>query len=170
MDIDKLLKDKAGIKLDIGAGGNKQAPDWVGIDYRALPGIDIVHDLETFPWPLPDECVNFAVASHVVEHINPHKGIFMQFMDEVWRIMKYDCEFAIATPYAGSIGYYQDPTHINPCNENTWLYFDPLEDKANGQLYNIYRPKPWRIKINTFHPDGNLEVVLVKRRMDKSYG
>jgi len=171
VSLKQLLKEKQGIRLDIGCGGNKQ-PGFVGIDYRKLDGVDIVQDLETFPWKaLKDESVLVAVASHVVEHINPAKGIFIDFMNEVWRILKPDGEFAIVTPYAGSHGYFQDPSHVNPCNETTFSYFDPLDTRTNGQLYKIYKPKPWKIKEGTLslRKEGNLEVVLIKRRMDKSY-
>ena len=167
--IDQLLRDKSIIRLDIGCGDNKQGPDWVGIDYRKLDGVDIVHDLETFPWPIPDNSVQVAVTSHVVEHINPAKGIFIDFMNEVWRILKPDGEFAIATPYAGSHGYFQDPSHVNPCNETTWKYFDPLDEPTGGQLYHIYEPAPWKIKFATLKKEGNMEVALVKRRDDISY-
>lgn len=74
MSIDELVKERSGIRLDVGCGGNKQSPDWVGIDARALPGVDIVHDLMQFPWPLPDECVSVAIASHLIEHISPDAG------------------------------------------------------------------------------------------------
>jgi hypothetical protein len=169
LDIEKLLASKSGIKLDIGAGANKQGPDWVGMDIRDLPGVDIVWDFENIPWQLPDECVIAAMASHIVEHINPHKFGFIKFMDEIWRVMKYDGQLAIATPHGASPGYLQDPTHCNPCNENTWAYFDPLEPRTGGQLYKIYKPKPWKIKFLNWDPSGNIEVVLVKRREDKSY-
>lgn len=160
-----LRRYNQGIKLDIGCGANKQ-PDFVGLDIRALPGVDIVHDVESFPWPLPDRCANLAVASHLVEHINPHGGVFLRFMDEVWRVLKYGGKFMIATPYATSHGFFQDPTHCNPCNETTWAYFDPL---VEGGLYSIYKPKPWKILVNTWHMNGNMEVVLEKRKEDKSY-
>ncbi len=171
MTIKQLLKDKSGIRLDIGCGSNKQ-PGFVGIDYRALPEVDIVQDLEEFPWKdLPDESVLVAIASHVVEHINPAKGTFIKFMDEVWRILKPEGEFAIVTPYGGSPGYWQDPTHINGVTENTLRYFDPLDKPTGGQLYRIYHPKPWKIKEGTLSlkKNGNLEVVMVKRRSDPSY-
>lgn len=173
-EIARLLKRKAGIRLDIGCGGNKQGPDWVGIDYRPIEGIvDIVQDLEEFPWKdLPDNCASVAIASHVIEHINPAKGIFIRFMDEVWRVLKPDGEFAIVCPYAGSPGYWQDPSHCNGVTEVTFSYFDPLDKRTNGQLYGIYKPKPWKIKEGTLSlkKNGNLEVVLVKRREDASYG
>jgi hypothetical protein len=43
-----LLKEKSGIRLDIGCGANKQE-NFVGIDYRDLPGVDIVHNVLKFP-------------------------------------------------------------------------------------------------------------------------
>lgn len=168
-NIESLLKERGGIRLDIGCGQNKQAPDWIGIDARDLPGVDIVHNVEVYPWPLPDECVTVAVASHLVEHINPHGGGFIRFMDEVWRVMKPGGQFAIATPHGASPGFLQDPTHCNPCNEATWAYFDPLEPNTGGGLYRIYRPKPWQIKNLSWDPAANIEVVLVKRREDRSY-
>lgn len=96
---------------------------------------------------------------------------FIRFMDEIWRILKPDGEFAISLPYAPSPGFFWDPTHCNPCNEYTWSYFDPLDKLTNGIFYRFYRPKPWRIKINNYDVNqGMMEVVLVKRRLDKSYG
>ena len=168
MNIEKLLKEKSGIRLDIGCGQNKQE-GFVGMDMEKYPGVDIVHDCEVFPWPLPDESVLLSTASHLLEHINPHKGVFIDFMNEVWRITKPGGEFAFVTPYAGSPGYWQDPTHVNPINRNTLAYFDPLDPKLGGQLYQFYRPKPWKIKVVNWSQVGNLEAVLIKRREDKSY-
>jgi SAM-dependent methyltransferase len=164
--ISKLLKQKSGIRLDIGCGANK-TPTFVGMDYRKLPGVDIVHDIEKTPWPLPDESVLTAVASHVLEHINPHGGIFMNVMDEVWRVLKPGGQFGFVVPYAGSPPYWQDPTHVNGITETTLLYFDP--EAEGGNLYGIYNPKPWRIQMCTFDINGFLEVVLVKRPDKKEY-
>ncbi len=110
MIIEILKKNQQGIRLDVGCGANKQL-GFVGMDYRKEPGVDIVHDLEKFPWPLPNECASLVMASHVVEHINPHGGVFIAFMNEVWRILKPDGEFLIAAPYATSQGMFRDPTH-----------------------------------------------------------
>lgn len=168
--IDKLIKENSGIRLDIGCGANKQ-PGFVGIDMLPLKGVDIVHDLEETPWPLPDECVMTAVASHVLEHINPHKGVFIAVMDEIWRVLKPRGQFAFVVPHASSHGYQQDPTHCNMINETTCHYFDPDPEGNNigQQLYGFYRPKPWKIERQYFNPEGNLEVLLTKRPMDKSY-
>lgn len=162
--IKELLKKNNGIRLDIGCGATKHE-GFVGMDVRKLPGVDIVQDLEKFPWKLPNESVSIMIASHVVEHINPAGGIFLKFMDECWRVLKPGGEFLISCPYATSPGMFRDPTHCNFINEETWAYLDPYDPFYNGQLYAIYQPKPWQIKPNTlsWHDNGNLEVVLVKR-------
>jgi len=157
--LDKLLKDNAGIKLDIGCGRNKQ-PGFVGLDMFDYPGVDIVQDIEVTPWPLPDECVLTAVASHVLEHVNPHKGVFINVMNEIWRILKPHGQFAFVVPYAESHGMMQDPTHCNFINETTMHYFDPLQP---SQLYQFYQPKPWKIKFQAMNRAGILEVMLEKR-------
>jgi ubiquinone/menaquinone biosynthesis C-methylase UbiE len=170
MDVAKLLKAKSGIRLDIG-GGNNPNPGFVNIDILPLPKVDIVWDLEEFPWPLPDECVTVATASHVLEHINPHKGVFIRFMDEVWRVLKPGAQFAFVSPHASSHGFQQDPTHCNMINETTLHYFDPDPEHKNigESLYQFYRPKPWKIIRQYFNPNANLEVLLEKRLDDKSF-
>jgi SAM-dependent methyltransferase len=204
--LDDLLADKAGIQLDIGCGGNKAGPDFVGMDMRDLPGVDIVHNILDFPWPLPDESVIRAVCSHLVEHIPPHppdsrivslvnllinNGAitaddaqdylgdwqdttprFIRFMDEVWRVMKPDGQFAIVCPHGYSPGQLQDPSHINASNETTWAYFDPLLEMQNyqmGMLWHIYKPKPWALANISYAPEANMEVLLRKRHDDYSF-
>jgi len=155
--------------VDIGCGGNKQGKEWFGIDYRKMPGVDLVQDLEKFPWKVSSESFNTAICSHVVEHINPSHGIFISFMNECWRILKPGSEIIIGAPYATSVGMFRDPTHCNFINEETWSYFDPHDQFFDGGLYHIYSPLPWKIKINTWHANGNIEVVLVKRDILPEY-
>lgn len=164
-DTRKLIAKQKVSFCDIGCGANKAGENWFGVDYRKLPGVDLVQDLEQFPWAIPSESFNTLVANHVVEHIDPAHGIFISFMNEAWRILKPGGEFMIGAPYATSTGMFRDPTHVNFINEETWTYFDPEDLFYQGGLYHIYSPLPWRIKINTWHSTGNIEVVLVKREI-----
>ena len=156
MAIKDRIEKRSGILLDIGCGEAKQ-PGFVGMDKRALDTVDIVHDLEEFPYPLEDESCLTIVGSHIVEHIKP--WLMIDFMNELWRLLKPEGQLALSTPYAGSPGYWQDPTHCNGCTERTWQYFDPTYP-----LYNIYKPKPWRIEkgFPVYQVTGNLEVVMRK--------
>ncbi len=156
--IKKLISKNGGINFDLGCGAHKQEP-WVGMDIRPLPCVDIVHDMESVPYPLPDDCCISILASHVLEHINPSKFGFVNVMNELWRIMKPGGRIMIVVPYAGSHGYWQDPTHCNPINETTLAYFAPEHQSG---LYDIYKPSPWRIIANAWNANGNLEAILQK--------
>lgn len=155
------LNKHKGICLDIGCGGNKQ-PNFVGMDKRKLKGVDIIHDLEKFPYPLPDECCLTIVGSHIYEHIKPWLSI--DFINELWRIMKPNGQLALSMPYGWSFGYIQDPTHCNPSNEATWQYFDP-----DYPLYQIYKPKPWKIAkgFPAWQANGNIEIVMTKKAVNE---
>lgn len=142
--------------LDVACGSNKQQ-GCCGMDKRKLDGVDVVHDLEEVPWPFEDETFTRIIASHIVEHLKP--WLLVEIMDEAWRILRPEGVLLIATPYAGSYGFHQDPTHVHGWNEATPTYFDPEKP-----LYAIYMPKPWKIVQNVWRADGNLEVALEKRR------
>ena len=156
----KIPAEKKGIMLDIGCGANKQK-GFVGMDARELDGVDIVHNLEDFPWPLEDNSCLTIVGSHIVEHIKP--WCMLAFMNEIWRVMKTGGQLAFSLPYGWSYGYIQDPTHCNPCNEATWQYFD-----SDYPLYGIYFPKPWKIEkgFPVWQVNGNMEVVMRKREVE----
>lgn len=146
------LSSKQGIMLDVGCGEHA-TPGYVRMDKRALPGIDVVHDLEVFPYPIPDNACFRILLSHVFEHIEPKYRI--QMMDELWRIMRHGGQLLVSAPYWQSIGAHQDPTHY-PCpNEATFTYFDP-----RFPLYQVYRPRPWVLTRNAYRMTGNVEVVL----------
>ena len=151
------------LTLDVGCGGNK-TPGSVGMDVRALPGVDAVHDLQTFPWPFADETFDEIIMSHVMEHVEPKYVIHV--MNEMWRVMKVGGVLMMAMPYPGSHGHWQDPTHYKPWNETTPHYFDPEASGGTGELYNIYKPAPWEINGHAWRSDGNIEIGLRKRPGD----
>lgn len=160
--IAELITKEQGIFLDLGCGDHKEKRA-IGMDKRALPGIDIVHDIETFPWPLPDGVCYRILASHLFEHIKP--WLMLELMDECWRVMKDHGQLLVVMPYPGSPRFYQDPTHIKAWNETTPLYFS-----CAHELWNIYKPKCWEIEkgFPQYHQIGDLHVIMNKRRGDHS--
>lgn len=118
------------ICLDIACGSAK-ANGWVGIDIAPIQGVDIVHDLLAFPWPIPDNSVREARCFHFVEHIpalcwccrNQQDPLFA-FMDELYRIMVPSGTVLIESPHSSSIRAWQDPTHRRGINEDTFAYAD----------------------------------------------
>jgi len=147
-----MIKGK--LCIDVGCGEACQ-PEFIGMDKRDLEGVDIVHDVEVFPWPIEDDSVHVLMMSHIVEHIKPWLQI--DFINEAWRVLKPKGMLLISTPYGGSFRYNQDPTHCSPWNEATPTYFE----KGSG-LYEIYKPKPWKLQRCNYYVHGDLEIVFVK--------
>ena len=166
----KHLLKKGGIRLDIGCGNNKQ-PGMLGMDITKQSGVDIVHDIENIPYPLPDESCIQILLSHVIEHMCP-KHIF-KIMNELWRIMKPGGQLLISMPFASSPGFWQDPSHCHAWSESTAYYFDP-HPMVNGvkmewnMVYNVYKPKPWKLLQNDFDPAADMRVTYLKRPMEEA--
>jgi SAM-dependent methyltransferase len=195
-DYSAVLQNKQGIKLDIGCG-NDPMPGFVGMDILDLPNVDIVWDLENTPWPLPDECVLSAVASHILEHIQPGYGDH-----RVTGLKKLLLKKGLVTEeeldeYCGLDG----SAFINVMNE-VWRVLKPgaqfafvvphasssgyeqdpthvnminqntmryFDPLDASKFYHFYQPKPWEVQFQSYDMGGNLEVVLRKRKDDPSY-
>lgn len=140
------------ICLDLGCGFNLQA-GFIGLDKRKIDHPDVTqHDLETFPWPIESNTVSVVLCSHLLEHLKP--WIILEFMDEIWRVCKPDAQVFISTPYGGSVGGYQDPTHVRPgFIEASFYYFDP-----RNPLWTIYRSKPFFIEHMSVDHGTNISV------------
>lgn len=149
-------KVKQKIMLDVGCGFNKNT-GFIGMDKRAVQGVDIVHDAECLPWPLEDESCAVISMSHLIEHIKPWLQI--DVINECWRILEINGVLMIATPYANSFGYLQDPTHCSPWNEATPDYFF-----HGTALYDVYKPLPWKKERLYWNTKMNLEVAMRKMK------
>ena len=145
-----------GILLDIGCRDRKQA-NFVGLDRTIREGIDVIWDWEKFPYPIETESCLTIKCAHVLEHVKP--WLVIEFMDEMWRMLVPEGQLAISAPYAGSPGYFQDPTHCTPVTERTWQYFN-----VDAVLYEHYKPRPWKVEHLVYKPDANIEVILRKAK------
>ena len=158
MKISQLLKDKAQIRIDLG-----ETP------YKGFTSLsEVGSHYSKVPWKLPDESVDILRADHILEKVSRENNGFIKWMDEAWRVMKYDGQLMIASSYGMSYGFIQDPRNVNPLNETSYTYFDPLEPIAGIRNYKIYKPKPWKITHISWGTDL-MEALLVKRRIDSSY-
>jgi hypothetical protein len=156
--ITKLLQARTGVRVDIGCGDRKNGPDWIGIDKRAMPGVDIVHDLWTFPWPLPDGCASDVGMSHYFEHVPP--WLTLDTMAEVHRILKPGGRLFVSGPYGMGIRYQQDPTHCRPIIAGTFYYWD-----NRTELWKVYQPPVLHVLEFTRVPaylDADFNAVLQK--------
>lgn len=94
------------IILDLGCG-NRKRPGAIGVDRMALGDVNIIHDLEMFPYPFPDNFADSVIMSHILEHVEYP----MQVLEEVWRISKPGAKIEIRVPHYSGMFAWRDPTH-----------------------------------------------------------
>jgi SAM-dependent methyltransferase len=104
--------------LDVGCGGRK-LPGAVGMDRLTLPGVDIVHDFETIPWPIKDSSFDLVFLNHSLEHADDVVAI----MQEIHRVLVKGGHVVIQVPYFRSVDAYGDPTHKHFFTSDTLDYF-----------------------------------------------
>lgn len=104
--------------LDVGCG-HKKRPGAVGIDILEDSDADIVHDLNSFPWPIDDDEFDVIYATHVLEHLED----VIKIMEELHRILKPGGRLIIETPHYTSWNAYTDPTHRRFFGFRSFNYF-----------------------------------------------
>jgi SAM-dependent methyltransferase len=79
----------------------------VGIDVSPDTEADIVHDLNTFPYPLEDSGFDEVVMQDVLEHLREP----VKVLDELHRVLRPGGRLQLRTPHFSSALAYSDPTH-----------------------------------------------------------
>lgn len=135
--INVLIKNDKPVKINLACGQQKME-GFIGIDKVKTDATDIVFDLETYPWSfIPDNSVDELTCSHFVEHVKD----LVSFIDEIYRVMKspyvnkegekVTSKVTIICPYYSSMRAMQDPMHIRPISEASFLYYNKDWRDAN---------------------------------------
>ena len=104
-------------KLNVGCGADIKK-GWVNLDSTALPGVDVVHDIEKLPLPFADESFDEVLCQDVLEHIR-----YVPVLRDIHRILKSRGALTIRTPHFTSKNNFIDPTHQKIFSVNTWDFF-----------------------------------------------
>lgn len=116
--------------------GKVRIPGSIGVDRVAIEGYtDVVHDLNTTPFPFEDSSVDEVHFYHVLEHLdNP-----ISKMEEIWRILKPGGLLHMRVPHFSSMGAFTDLTHIRPFGYGSFDCFEA------GHYQNFYTPVRFEI-------------------------
>lgn len=104
--------------LDVGCGDAK-VEGAIGMDLVGLPGVDVVHDLNQFPWPFEDSSFDRVYMLNIIEHLPDT----IKVMEEAHRILKVGGELHIEVVYWNHRHSVSDPQHVTFFNEITWDFF-----------------------------------------------
>lgn len=117
-------------KLNLGCG-NDIKKSYVNLDFINQPGVDVVHDLNKFPWPFKENNFDEVYASHVLEHVDD----LIKTMEKIRRISKPGAKIKIRVPHFSCEVSYRDPTHKRVFSYFTFDYF------ANPKKYYVREEK-----------------------------
>jgi len=110
--------------LDLGSGRRlfqSKGDKVIHLDIVSLPGIDIVHDLNDFPYPFKDNEFDKVRATHVLEHLKDT----VKVMEEIYRILKPKGILYIEVPIYPNPCCWRDPTHKKVFEKDTFDFFCP---------------------------------------------
>lgn len=142
------------MKIDFGCGQRKKE-GYVGVDALSLPGVDVVHDLNIFPYPFEDSAADDIWIDNVLEHLdNP-----LKVMEEIYRISKNGAKVVVSVPYFRSFYATIDPTHKNFFGVWWFSYFDP-----SHPFHSRYRYTEARFNLDRIEFDREFKGGIMKLR------
>lgn len=135
IDLAELLERGEPIVLDLGCGRTKRAGS-IGIDAAALPGVDIVANLEDGLPFLPDGSVDAIYSDHFLEHV----GRFELLMGEIARVLKPGARAHVTVPHFSNPYFYSDYTHQRFFGLYTFYYFVDERRQLARKVPSFYTP------------------------------
>lgn len=120
-------------KLNIGSG-TKPLKGFVNLDMVRYGGVDVVHNLNKFPYPFKDNTFDFIYAEDVLEHLDDIPRV----MKELHRIGKPGSLLEIKVPYFRSESAFDDPTHKTFFTHKTFDHFTNRMGKNVALRIHLY--------------------------------
>ena len=156
------------MKLNLGCG-SKILDGYINVDKFDYYKPNIVHDLETFPYPFENNSVDEILVSHVLEHIGQSPEIFMKIIKEFYRICHDNSMIKIIVPHPRHNDFIADPTHVRPITILGLQLFDKdlnikwEKDKAANTPLALINGVNFKIKNAKYSLDEN----YMKKYKDK---
>ena len=124
-------------KLNIGCGRDIKK-GYVNLDGSRIKGVDVVHNLDNYPWPFPSNYFEEIYSRDSIEHL---KDLY-RAMQEISRISKNGAIVRIIVPYWHSSGAFY-PNHHYFFNTDSMKFF--TDEKRTYD--NYYGFKMEKIKL-----------------------
>lgn len=125
---------RGGAALELGCGEQKRDPAAIGVDRRALPGVDLVGDVFEVLREIPDGAVESVFSSHFFEHVADVDGL----LAELARVMKPGGRLEVVVPHFSNPYFYSDPTHQRFFGLYTFSYW--VADRIHRRRVPQYGP------------------------------
>jgi SAM-dependent methyltransferase len=108
--------------------GTRPREKALNVDCVALRGVDVVWDLNTYPWPFASGAWRRVLAYHVLEHLDDA----VRATAEIHRILAPGGVAEVRVPHMGGCGAWNNPTHRHFFTRHSFDYF------KRGHHYSYY--------------------------------
>lgn len=106
------------MRLNLGCG-RTPLEGWINADRLEAPGIDVLVDLDSCPWPFRTDAATHLLLDNVLEHLRDP----LSALEEIHRIAEPGGRIRIVVPHWRSPGAYR-PTHRtfwDPSSLDSWI-------------------------------------------------
>lgn len=138
-------------RLNLGCG-NKILEGYINLDVIDYGG-NLIHDLNSFPYPFEDNTFDEILASHILEHLQN----FNKVITELYRISKPNAIINVYAPFFLNTKYFGDPDHKIPFSIRTFDNYEYIENKK----LKFY--EKWKLNHRTNYETGAKFEILEKR-------
>jgi len=135
-----------GIKLNLGSG-QKPLEGFINVDFIKRRGVDVVHNLENFPYPFKDNSVDYVMMDNSLEHLEDT----IRVMEELHRICKPNAIIEIFVPHYSSAGAFSSLTHkrffgsqsFNDLTDESWSKYSSIKFKILQNKLEWFSCRDW---------------------------
>ena len=137
--------------LEIGCGkkpykGNEDE-EVIHLDKVKLDDVEVVWNLNNFPYPFQDNEFDEVIAFHTLEHLDN----LVKTMEEIWRITKNGGIVKIKVPYAKSSNAFSDPTHKYFFTTLTFDYWDEETEFGRDYYHQLETRAKFKVRKREVH-------------------
>ena len=143
------------MKLQLGCG-KIPLNGYINLDIIKYPWVDVVCDLNKFPWPFSDSQFEEVYANSVLEHLDDT----LRTMGEIHRILKPNGIFRGGVPWYNYAGAFGDPTHKQFFNFTTFRLFT-----GKGKYSYTDKTGIWKIKKLEVIPTSYGRLIPFKKKL-----
>ena len=128
--------------LDIGCGVNK-VPGAIGMDANPRTAADVIHDLDTCPYPFADDDFDQVIGRHVMEHVREPIAVMM----ELHRITRQGGLVKLLVPHWTNPDWASDLTHRNHLNSYSFKRFTETAAGTRGTSTVLFRQRACQVSL-----------------------
>ena len=120
--MDNLKRLNLGCGMDIREG-------YINVDKFMLPNVDVIHNLDVFPYPFDDNSINEIIFIDCLEHLKDVEAV----IEECYRILKVGAEIIINVPYFSFHGTFYYMNH-----KPNFFGYKTFDEYTNGEGREYY--------------------------------